>query len=42
MVFMFMPQGIVVYVRDKVTNKAAREKAAVASIDLAMAEGSES
>jgi hypothetical protein len=41
-VFMFMPQGIVVYVRDKVTKKAAREKAAVASIDMAMAEGSES
>jgi branched-chain amino acid transport system permease protein len=42
LVFMFMPQGIVVYVRDKVTKKAAREKAAVASIDMAMAEGSES
>jgi branched-chain amino acid transport system permease protein len=41
-VFMFMPQGIVVYVRDKVTKKSEREKSAVASIDLAMAEGSES
>jgi ABC-type branched-subunit amino acid transport system permease subunit len=35
-VIMFMPQGIVVYIRDRVTKKAQREKAAVASTDVAI------
>jgi ABC-type branched-subunit amino acid transport system permease subunit len=38
-VIMFMPQGIVVYIRDRVTKKAQREQAAVASNDVAITGG---
>ena len=31
LVILFMPQGIVVYVRDRMTNRVEREKSAVAS-----------
>ena len=36
-VIMFMPQGIVVFLRDRLTKKAEREKAAVASNELTIA-----
>jgi ABC-type branched-subunit amino acid transport system permease subunit len=36
LVIMFMPQGIVVYLRDRIGQKAARDKAAVATNDVAM------
>ncbi len=35
-VIMFMPQGIVVFFRDRIGKKAARDKAALASIDVAI------
>jgi branched-chain amino acid transport system permease protein len=38
-VFLLMPQGIIPYVRDRVTKRADREKAQVADTDLAMVGG---
>ncbi len=37
LVILFMPQGIVVFVRDRVTRRAAREKAAVAAAETTLA-----
>ncbi len=37
-VIMFMPQGVVVYLRDRVTRRAEREREAVAANDLATAD----
>ena len=38
-VFMIMPQGIVVAIRDRVSKRAQREKAALAESELALAGG---
>lgn len=38
-VILFMPQGVVVALRDRWTKKAERERAAVATIDTALTEG---
>lgn len=38
-VILFMPQGVVVFLRDRWTKKAERERAAVATIDTALTEG---
>ncbi|MHB1906092.1 MAG: branched-chain amino acid ABC transporter permease, partial [Acidimicrobiales bacterium] len=37
LVILFMPQGIVVFVRDRVTRRSAREKAAVAAAETTLA-----
>jgi branched-chain amino acid transport system permease protein len=39
LVFSFMPQGIVVFIRERMTSRQRREREAVASADLALAGG---